>query len=134
MFDKYMIYDAECKNVVKDGKVTGFQVGVRVTYYRGIIIALIKNFEVTVDGVKYTKDDMTFTFNGNHTYTFDEMFGVTDERWGFGDVAVITVNKDGGLTPGEHEIEVTEELRVSYGLMENYFPNKAHWKKKINIA
>lgn len=133
MFDKYMIHTPSCKNVTEDGKTTGFQIGVRVTYYRGICVAIIKDFDVTVDGVHYGKNDMTYTFGGN-TYTFEQMFGNTAQRWGFGDVALLTVKKDGGLAPGEHEVEVREELRISYGLMENYHPNIAKWKTAIQFA
>lgn len=135
MFDKYMIYKDDCKNVLnKNNEAIAFQVGLRVTYYRGIIIALIKDLKISIDGKDYSKEEMTFTFNGSHTYRFEEMFGVTDERWNFGDVMVVTIDKDGGLSAGEHEIEVTQSLRVSYGLMETYHPNIAHWKTTIEVA
>jgi hypothetical protein len=35
-------------------------------------------------------------------------------RWEFGDVATVTVLRPGGLSPGEHRIELIEDLRVSY--------------------
>lgn len=130
MFEKYMIVEEECKNIKENENTTGFQIGVRVTYYRGIIIGIIKDFQVTVDGKVYTKDNMEFTFNGN-TYTFNKMYGVTEERWGFGDVALLTIKQEGGLSAGAHEVEVLEELRVSYGLMPEYHPNVARWKKTI---
>lgn len=135
MFDKYMIYKDDCKNVLGEkGEATAFQIGLRVTYYRGIIIALIKDLKISVDGKAYSVEDMTFTFNGSHTYRFEEMFGVTEERWNFGDVMIVTIAKDGGLSAGAHEVEVTQTLRVSYGLMETYHPNVAHWKTTVDVA
>lgn len=133
MFEKYMIYDEGFRNVEKDGEIIGFQIGVRITYYRGVVLAVIGDFKVTVDGILYTKDRMTFTVNGN-TYTFDEMIGKTDEHWDFGDVAYLTVLLPGGLAQGEHEVEVTERIRVVYGLMDMLMPNIATWKKKLALG
>ncbi len=133
MFEKYMIYDKGFRNVEKDGEITGFQVGVRITYYRGVVLAVIGDFKVTVDGIAYTKDQMTFTVNGN-TYTFKEMIGKTDEHWDFGDVAYLTVLRPGGLPEGEHEVEVTEQIRVVYGLRDMLLPNIATWRKKLFLG
>lgn len=128
-----MIHDNEFKNVKNEkDQITGFQIGVRITYYRGVFLALIKNFEVTVDGVTYKKGDMTFTVNG-HTYTFDEMIGKVDEHWEFGDVAILTINKPDGLAKGEHDVTVVEEIRVCYGLMPVPIHNSAKWNKKLSI-
>ncbi|MGB8455507.1 MAG: DUF6379 domain-containing protein [Anaerocolumna sp.] len=130
MFEKYMIYDKGFQNIEKDGNIIGFQVGVRITYYRGVVLAVIGDFKVTVDGSFYTKEQMTFTVNGN-TYTFDEMLGKTDEHWDFGDVAYLRVLLPGGLSEGGHSVEVTERIRVVYGLSDMLMPNIATWKKEL---
>jgi len=133
MFDKYMIDGDVLQNVEQDGEVVGFRIGVRIVYYRGVVLAVIGNFEVTIDGVKYTKDQMTFTVNEN-PYTFDQMIGKTDEHWGFGDVAYLTILKPGGLSKGEHEVTVLEEIRVVYGLMDMMMPTSARWSKKMILG
>lgn len=132
MFEKYMIYDDGFRNVEKDGKIAGFQVGVRITYYRGVCLAVVDSFEVAVDGVKYTKDQMTFTVK-NTTYRFDEMAGRKDLRWDFGEVAYLTIALEGGLSEGEHTLKVTEDIRVVYGMMPVRMSNQAEWEKKIII-
>lgn len=133
MFEKYIIYDNGFRNVEKNGEIIGFQVGVRINYYRGVVLAVIGDYKVTVDGSLYTKEQMTFTVNGN-TYTFEEMNGKTDEHWDFGDVAYLTVLLPGGLSDGEHEVEVMEFIRVVYGLNNMQMPCTAVWKKKLVLG
>jgi len=108
-----MICEDGFENVTEDGVVTGFQFKVRITYYRGVVLSLIEGFEVTVDGETFDRDAITFTVR-DRTYTLDELEedGVT--RWEFGEKATLTVQKPGGLAPGEHTIEAAQQLRLSY--------------------
>lgn len=69
MFDKYMISSDNLKNVKVGNIFTGFQIGVRITYYRGIALSIIDGFTVTVDGENFETDSMTFTVK-NREYTF----------------------------------------------------------------
>ena len=69
--------------------------------------------EVAVDGVAVSEEDLRFTYNGV-TRTFAELADVSDVRWELRTFATITVQRDGGLAAGEHEIFVNLRLRVSY--------------------
>ena len=130
MFDKYFICDETFRNVKCAGKIIGFQIGVKVSYYRGFFLAVIKDFRVKVDGKNYTRDQITFTLKGE-TFTFDEMLGDTRHHWDFGEVAILTVRTDGGLTPGEHRVEVYEELRIVNGMHIAQVPFCAQWEKTL---
>ena len=112
MFDKYFICDESFKNVVEDGEVTGFQIGVKVSYYRGVILGIVNDMKVTVDGQTYNKEDMTFTVKAG-TFTFEQMAGRDDVRWDFGEVAYLRMKKPGGLTEGRHTVRVFEEIRIA---------------------
>jgi hypothetical protein len=113
MFDKYIIVGEEFKNVQKDGKVTGFQVGVRIPYYRGIQVSQIDDLELSLDGEPVPRETITVTLHG-HTYTLDEFLNEDDDRWEFGEVGVLTVRKPGGLTPGRHTLALAPYLRIGY--------------------
>ncbi len=113
MHDNFMIVGEEFKNVEQDGKVTGFQIGARLPYYRGIPLALFGGLELTVDGEHFSRDQITITVHGN-TYTLDEMETEIEDRWEFGEVAIVTVNKPGGLQPGEHKVELKELVLMTY--------------------
>ena len=113
MFDRYMIVDTAVRNVRRDGKTVGFEFGARIAYYRGLGLSMVENLDVTVDGEKVPRENVRFTVGGK-TFTLEQMETEYDARWEFGDVATVTVLKDGGLPPGPHRLELVENLRVAY--------------------
>lgn len=115
MFDKYFISDESFKNIAANGEVTGFQIGVKVSYYRGVVLGIVNDMKVTVDGEEYAKDQMTFNVKAG-SFTFQEMAGRDDVRWDFGEVAYLHISKPGGLAPGKHTVKVFEEIRIVNGM------------------
>ena len=113
MFDKYMLVTRGFQNVSQNGQITGFQMKVRITYYRGIFLPLLAGFDVTVDGEKFTVEQMRFSVYG-HTYTFEELGKAEKVHWNFGDPATLTILKPGGLNPGIHEVEIIQTVKPSY--------------------
>ena len=113
MFNKYMILTREFRNVREGDQVTGFQVKIRIPYYRGVRLSLIDTVQLAVDGEEFPMDKMTFMAAGK-TYTFAELAKVTDTEWFFGDPATLTVNKSGGLATGMHTVQLGIVIRKSY--------------------
>jgi len=113
MYDKYLIVGEEFKNVVEDGKVVGFQYGARLPYYRGVVLSLVGALKLTVDGVTYPAHQMSVTLHGN-TYPLTELENITTDKWEFGEIGIIKVNKPGGLEPGKHEVSISQEMKISY--------------------
>ena len=113
MFDKYMIGETGFRNVKEAGKITGFELQVRIAYYRGLGVSMIEGFDVTVDGASFPREKNLFTVGGK-AYTFEQLESEYHQRWEMGDFATLTVPCDGGLPLGTHEITVTETLRISY--------------------
>ena len=113
MFDKYLIGEKGFRNVTKAGCAIGFQIQVRITYYRGLGLSMVEGFDVFVDGVAYPREQNLFTL-GDKTFTFEQMETEYRERWEMGDFASLTVPLPGGLAHGEHEVSVNEYLRISY--------------------
>ena len=101
------------KNTEKEGKVTGFQFDMKIQYYRGITLSIIRNIEVTVDGVEYPREAVRFTVNGE-TFSLEEMRTVITNRWLFGQYATVTVLTEGGLKKGKHHIKCTQTIAPSY--------------------
>lgn len=129
MFDQYMIYEAGFQNVVEGGTVTGFQVQARLPYYRGLGLSMVEDIVLTIDGETVPRESLLFTVH-NNTYTLDALESVTEDRWEFGEVATLRVNRPGGLAEGEHEIELMERLRISY----LPFPSITRDKKQLLLA
>ena len=113
MYDKYLIVGEEFKNVVEEGKVTGYQFGLRLPYYRGVVCSLVGKTELTVDGEQVDYDKMFVTIGGKTI----KMTALEDEpvhKWEFGDIGIVKVEKPGGLTPGEHKLTVRQHMKISY--------------------
>lgn len=113
MFDKYMIVGEEFKNVTEDGKVTGYQFGLRLPYYRGVVCSLVGRTRLTVDGEEVPWDKMVVTIGGK-TYPMPALADEAVHKWEFGDIGLVKVEKPGGLKSGEHELVVEQEMKISY--------------------
>ena len=129
MFDRYMICEEMARNVTEGGQVTGFQFGARIAYYRGLGLSMVEGLAVSVDGEAVPPAHIRFAI-GNRTFTLAQMETEYETRWEFGDVATVTVLRPGGLAPGEHTIEFTEDLRIAY----LPFPLKGSDAKVIRIG
>ncbi len=113
MYDNYMIVGEEFRNVAAGGEKTGFQIGMRLCYYRGIVLSLIGTIALKVDGEEIAQDAMTVTVGGK-TFPLSELENQPVAKWEFGEVGILNVKKPGGLPPGEHKLELREHLKISY--------------------
>lgn len=113
--DTLVLSNKGFKNLKNDaGEVTGFEVYGRSYYYRGIPLCLVNDCSVTVDGVKYGTDKISFCVDGE-TFTFEQMATVQAFYWNYGYLAGIQVDLPGGLDESvEHEITLQYELRTYY--------------------
>src|SRR5262245_15800084 len=113
MYDHYMIVGEAFKNVIQGGQVTGFQVGMRLPYYRGIVLSLIGKTDLIVDGEAIPSESMTVTISGK-TFSLSELENEPVVKWEFGDVGILNVDLPGGLRPGTHTLELRQHLKISY--------------------
>lgn len=113
MYDKYVIVGEEFRNVVRDGKVIGFQVGERLPYYRGVVLSLLGETRLTVDGELIPVGKITLTVGGK-TIPLAQTEDEPVIKWEFGDVGILTVEKPGGLKPGEHRLELYQRVKTPY--------------------
>jgi hypothetical protein len=116
VFDPYLIVDGTLENVVEDGVTTGFAFQVRCGYYRRLIVSMVEELGVEVDGVAYPRSDVRFTLRGR-TFTLDEMEEEYEFAWEFGEPALLTVLHPGGLPAGDHDVQLYERLRISYSIV-----------------
>jgi hypothetical protein len=113
MYDKYLIEGSILKNVEEGGKVTGFQYGARLPYYRGVVLSLVGELQLTVDSERVPSEQMTVTIGGK-TYPYSQLEDEPVAKWEFGEVGIVTVRKPGGLKPGDHKFSVRQHMKISY--------------------
>lgn len=124
MFDKYLIMEDSLR-----GTSTGFAFDARLGYYRGIGLSMIEDLAVTLDGEALPREAVYFEQNGK-SWSLDAMEEAYDDRWEFGSVATIRVERKAGLTPGDHSLTLKEKLRISY----LPFPLFAEDSKAMTVA
>jgi hypothetical protein len=113
MYDQYVIVAEEFKNVIRDGKAVGFQLGERLPYYRGVVLSLLGETKLTVDGESIPPEKIMLTVNGK-TLPLVEAENEPVVKWEFGDVGILTVDKPGGLPPGAHKLTLYQRVKTPY--------------------
>jgi hypothetical protein len=129
MFEPYVISDDGFENVVKDGKIIGYQLKTRIAYYRGVPLSMIDKIELVVDDQPVPPERIHFTV-GDETFTLKEMETVTSVKWEFGQQATILVEQPGGLSKGEHKVFLSQTTRVAY----YPFPLEGRRTRSMEIA
>lgn len=114
MFDNNVFIPNSCHNVTENGKTIGFELSTHITYYRGIPLSMINYFKVSVDGKEVPSESIRCAFDNEDWFTLNEMDTVTTIKWEYGTPAVIRVLCDGGLSAGEHDVELTVCTRTAY--------------------
>ena len=102
--EREVIQSVGFRNIVEDGKITGFQFKVRLPYYRGIFLSQLRPGTLFVDGEKFEKDQIAWEVNGEE-YTCDEMRTDFQTHWSVLTPAVLKVRKEGGLAQGWHDLK-----------------------------
>jgi sugar phosphate isomerase/epimerase len=113
MLDFATIQGRGFRNVIEDGRVTGFSFQLRNPNYRGVAASLLDGVDVVIDGERVPDHVPLWTLQGR-TFTLEELRASTDVRWQLDEPATITVPKPGGLSAGVHRLEVVVHLRRSY--------------------
>ena len=96
-----------------NGKKNGFSFDVQLAYYRGHYLSDIDELEVRLDGELVPQEAVTFELNGKEMPVYKVKMAVT-EFWSQVVPAKIHVIFPGGVSTGEHELELKLMLRVPY--------------------
>jgi hypothetical protein len=113
MFDKHMVLTRGFQNVVENGQVAGFQLLIRITYYRGVFLSLVGGLDLTVDGEKFKPEQLKFVYK-NQAYTMEQLGKAEKVHWDFGTPATLIVSKPGGLAPGIHDVHMVQSIKTGY--------------------
>ena len=121
---------------IKDGDTaSGFQVPVRLTYYRGVWLPQLRPVTVTVDGEKFEGDQITWVIDGK-SYAQADLQNFPDVHWSNLTPAILKVKKTGGLQLGIHNVEVKIIFSVSYlpPKMDLGFPGEEPFKRRMTLV
>lgn len=103
MFDKYLICTDGLRNVISEtGHVEGFEMKIRIPYYRGVPLSVIEEIKIAVGGGVdggaqiFGNDQIRFSV-ASGSFMMSEMSTVATKRWNFDEDATIKVYRPGGL-------------------------------------
>lgn len=114
MFDNNVFIDNSCANVIKDGKVIGYEMKTNITYYRGIPLSMVEYVHVAADGNKEDDENIRISIDNIDWFSLKEAETVTSYKWEYGEPLFVRVLKEGGLARGEHKIKLTIATRTAY--------------------
>lgn len=99
-------------NILLHGKQVGFNVDLRINYYRGLPLSCVRKIELTVDGKQIPQELMLFQLR-EKCFTLQELPKMYREYWGIKTPAHLRVFNY-GLAEGEHDVVVWIELTCPY--------------------
>lgn len=103
MLEKQVIQSVGFHNTVVDNKVTGFQLRIRLPYYRGIYLSQLRPGTLFVDDQKFGNDQVLWEIDGK-TYTTEDLRVNRFEHWSVTQAATLKVPLINGLSQGAHEL------------------------------
>lgn len=101
--DKEVIQSVGFRNTVSGGNITGFQLKIRLPYYRGVFLSQIRPGTLTVDGVRYEKESIRWKIK-DEVYTYQQLQSERNVQWDVTEPATLLVQRSGGLSQGFHDI------------------------------
>lgn len=121
MFDRYLICNYGLRNVISEtGMIEGFELKIRIPYYRGVPLSVIDEIKVGIGGgvdggmQVFTNDSIRFSV-ASGSFMMSEMSTVATKRWNFDEDATLKVYKPGGLLYYDQQVEVWITIRAPYG-------------------
>lgn len=113
MLEMDLIQTRGFRNIVRDGKAVGFELRVRLTYYRGIFLSQLRPKDLVVDGVTYAKESLLYVIDGEE-HSYATMQNDSDTHWCPERAATIRVYNGTGLEPGYHTVHTGYMFSSSY--------------------
>lgn len=91
----------------------GFQLRLRLPYYRGLWTNLIESATVTVDGERFPASVIRWRITADEC-SLAELIASDSLRWPVDIPAVLSVPRDARLSIGFHDVDAELRLRMSY--------------------
>ena len=91
----------------------GFEVRLRLPYYRGVWANLIESASITVDGETFDPGSVRWSIAGD-AFSLAELTSSETARWPVDVPAVLTVPRETPLSIGFHTVAAELRLHMSY--------------------
>lgn len=113
MLEKECIQSRGFRKIIEVGETKGFQIKVRLLYYRGLWLSQIRNTSLTVDGKTYDDNQITWIISGKE-YSQSNLKTLSNVHWGINEKATLLVKTKDVLDTGYHDVEFDLKFSSSY--------------------
>lgn len=111
-FENLVLDENNFYNVKIGGNTVGFNLGLRINYYRSLPLSCLEKLEVTVDGQLIPQHLMLLFINGKK-FSMQQVPQLFAECWGIRETAELVIYNS-GLPGGEHQVDVEMIFRCPY--------------------
>lgn len=134
LMDKHIVGTHDFRNVRYGASVIGYQIKVRLSYYRALPLSCVEKVMLTVDGEDVPAASMTFCLNDKR-FSLDQLRDLYAEWWDIAEDATLEVALPGGLAAGRHEVEIKLVCRTPYMFFAgDYVRRLSKDKKTLTLA
>jgi hypothetical protein len=112
-YNTILICNDEINNVTLGDLVIGYEFKIKYPSYRGTFLSCIEKLEFQIDGERIDKKDVFLYLNGKQ-FLIDELPDLYKEYWFVRNKATVRILKDGGISNGEHQVNVFMKHRIPY--------------------
>ncbi len=111
-FEKRVLRKDGFYNLLLNGNQVGFNVDLRINYYRGLPLSAVQKIELTVDGDVIPESLCLAKLNGKF-FRLDQLKEMYEEYWGIKEPMHLLVFNS-GLPEGMHDVKVRIEYKSPY--------------------
>ncbi len=107
------ICDDGFANFSANGNVLGYTVRIRLNRYRSLPLSGVTELQLKIDGQVVNPMDIAFRLNDKE-FMISQLKDLYNEYWNCLDKAELQVRRPGGLSAGEHQVDLTLKMRIPY--------------------
>lgn len=104
-FEDHVVREDGFYNILLNGKRVGFNLDLRINYYRGLPLSSVRTLEISIDDKKIPEQQIIVELNGK-TFSVRQLKELYAEFWGIKTPMHLRVF-NGGLEEGGHDVAAT---------------------------
>lgn len=112
--EQFTIWEEGFGNVVDGGEITGFRLKLSLPFYRALPLSCIEEIRLKMDEETVDSRNISLQIQGRRLSIEDLPPEYEDLWWNVDKKADLIVSRPGGLTAGEHVVEVFLKLRWEF--------------------
>lgn len=132
--DRHIVGTEEFRNLRYGTKAIGYQLRIRLSYYRSLPLSCVEQVTLSVDDNEVPTSAITFCLNDKR-FSLRQLCDLYGEWWDIVEDAKLEIDWPGGLPAGPHDVEVSLVCRTPYMFFNgDYVRRRSRNKKTLTLA